>query len=207
MRNAGNARLRCGGMLPDARHGRFVVRCSIQLSYGRGLRSRVLSGSHDRGQGPPYWWKKHDRAGGGAADAVANAKDARAYFTRNCCSITVLAPPNPLRSVSGDAAYIASVITQIPGPVLLVGHSYGGMVITNAVERAPNVVGLVYICAFIPEVGESIQSLASNATDSLLGLALRPMPVVREKMFQHGEQPCSEPPALRVHVSKRCALN
>jgi pimeloyl-ACP methyl ester carboxylesterase len=88
--------------------------------------------------------------------------------------IAVVAPANPLRSVSGDAAYLASVVNQIPGPVLLVGHSYGGMVITNTVALAPNVVGLVYICAFIPEVGESIQDLAANATDSLLGPALRP---------------------------------
>lgn len=88
--------------------------------------------------------------------------------------IAVVAPANPLRSVSGDAAYVASVVNQIPGPVLLVGHSYGGMVITNAAVQTPNVVGLVYICAFIPEVGESIQSLAAQATDSLLGAALRP---------------------------------
>jgi pimeloyl-ACP methyl ester carboxylesterase len=46
--------------------------------------------------------------------------------------IPVTAPANPLRSVSGDAAYIASVVNQIPGPVLLVGHSYGGVVISNA---------------------------------------------------------------------------
>lgn len=88
--------------------------------------------------------------------------------------IAVMAPANPLRSVSGDAAYIASVASQIPGPVLLVGHSYGGMVITNAAPQAANVVGLVYIAAFIPEEGESVQSLADQATDSLLGPALRP---------------------------------
>jgi len=46
--------------------------------------------------------------------------------------IAVVAPANPLRSVSGDAAYVASVVNQIPGPVLIVGHSYGGVVITNA---------------------------------------------------------------------------
>ncbi len=90
--------------------------------------------------------------------------------------IPVLAPANPLRSVSGDAAYIASVINNIPGPVLLVGHSYGGMVITNAAVSAPNVIGLVYICAFLPDEGESVQGLAENATDSLLGPALRPVP-------------------------------
>lgn len=88
----------------------------------------------------------------------------------------VVAPANPLRSVSGDAAYIASVVNQIPGPVLLVGHSYGGVVITNAAAETPNVVGLVYICAFLPDVGESVQALAEGATDSLLGPALRPAP-------------------------------
>jgi pimeloyl-ACP methyl ester carboxylesterase len=88
--------------------------------------------------------------------------------------IAVMAPANPLRSVSGDAAYIASVVNQIPGPVLLVGHSYGGMVISNAAPQAENVVGLVYVCAFIPEGGESIQALAEQSTDSLLGGGLRP---------------------------------
>ena len=72
--------------------------------------------------------------------------------------IPVMAPANPLRSVSGDAAYIASVVNQIPGPVLLVGHSYGGVVISNASPQAANVVGLVYVCAFIPDEGEALQS-------------------------------------------------
>jgi len=88
--------------------------------------------------------------------------------------IAVMAPANPLRSVSGDAAYIASVVNQIPGPVLLVGHSYGGVVISNASPQTENVVGLVYVCAFIPDEGESIQALAEQATDSLLGPNLRP---------------------------------
>src|SRR5215207_4728671 len=88
--------------------------------------------------------------------------------------ITVMAPANPLRGVSSDAAYLASVANQIPGPVLLVGHSYGGVVITNAAPQAKNVVGLVYVCAFIPDEGESLQALAEQATDSLLGPALRP---------------------------------
>jgi pimeloyl-ACP methyl ester carboxylesterase len=88
--------------------------------------------------------------------------------------IPVMAPANPLRSVSGDAAYIASVVNQIPGPVLLVGHSYGGVVISNASPQADNVVGLVYVCAFIPDEGEALQTLAEQATDSLLGPNLRP---------------------------------
>jgi pimeloyl-ACP methyl ester carboxylesterase len=88
--------------------------------------------------------------------------------------ITVMAPANPLRGVSSDAAYIASVANQIEGPVLLVGHSYGGMVITNVSPLAPNVVGLVYVAAFAPDEGESVQALAAQATDSQLGNALRP---------------------------------
>ena len=57
---------------------------------------------------------------------------------------TVVAPANPLRGVAADSAYTASLLNQIDGPVLLVGHSYGGVVITNAATSAPNVVGLVY---------------------------------------------------------------
>jgi pimeloyl-ACP methyl ester carboxylesterase len=88
--------------------------------------------------------------------------------------LTVMAPANPLRSVAGDAAYTASVVNQVAGPVLLVGHSYGGVVITNTGTQTPNVVGLVYVGAFIPDEGESVQDLAAQATDSLLGPALRP---------------------------------
>ena len=88
--------------------------------------------------------------------------------------VKVQALANPLRSLSGDSAYIASVVNQIPGPVLLVAHSYGGAVISAAAPQAKNVVGLVYVAAFIPDEGETLQSLAEQATDSLVGPALRP---------------------------------
>jgi len=88
--------------------------------------------------------------------------------------VQTFAPANPLRGVSSDAAYVASAVRQIPGPVLLVGHSYGGVVITNASPQADNVVGLVYVAAFLPDEGESVQALAEQATDSLLGPNLRP---------------------------------
>jgi pimeloyl-ACP methyl ester carboxylesterase len=78
-----------------------------------------------------------------------------------------------LRGINHDAAYIASVASQIPGPVLLVGHSYGGAVITNAGNRADNVRGLVYVAAFITDEGETGQNLAMQATDSKVGPALR----------------------------------
>ena len=72
--------------------------------------------------------------------------------------IPVIAPPNPLRGLASDAAYIASLAAQIDGPVVLVGHSYGGAVITVA-GAAENVVGLVYIAAYVPEEGESLGEL------------------------------------------------
>jgi pimeloyl-ACP methyl ester carboxylesterase len=107
--------------------------------------------------------------------AFADASGWSAVITElQADGIAVVAPPNPLRGVASDAAYIASVVNQIPGPVLLVGHSYGGVVITNAGVQTPNVVGLVYICAFLPDEGESVQDLAAQATDSLLGPNLRP---------------------------------
>ena len=70
---------------------------------------------------------------------------------------TVLTPPNLLHGVAGDAAYIASFLTQrTTGPVVLVGHSYGGVVITNAGASGGDVKALVYVDAFIPEAGEAV---------------------------------------------------
>ena len=63
---------------------------------------------------------------------------------------TAVAPANPLRGVTADSAYTASLLNQIDGPVLLAGHSYGGAVITNAATSAPNVAGLVFVAAFAP---------------------------------------------------------
>jgi pimeloyl-ACP methyl ester carboxylesterase len=79
---------------------------------------------------------------------------------------SVIAPPNPLRGVRSDSAYIASVINQIDGPILLVAHSYGGAVISNAGAKASNVVGLVYVAALIPEEGERLTDVQSK--DSIL---------------------------------------
>jgi pimeloyl-ACP methyl ester carboxylesterase len=76
--------------------------------------------------------------------------------------VTIVAPPNPLRGLSGgDGEYLKSVIDEIDGPVLLVGHSYGGSVITAA-GTADNVVGLVYISAFAPDQGENLTDLQSK---------------------------------------------
>ena len=87
---------------------------------------------------------------------------------------TVVAPPNPLRGLAADSAYIGGVLGQIDGPVLLVGHSYGGAVITNAAATAPNVLGLVYVAGFAPDEGEVLGAVASGSKDSVLNSALVP---------------------------------
>jgi len=88
--------------------------------------------------------------------------------------IQVTAPANPLRGISTDAAYIASVLNQIPGPVLAVGHSYGGAVISNAATDTANVVGLVFVAAFAPDEGERLGDVESGSKDSVLMTALAP---------------------------------
>jgi pimeloyl-ACP methyl ester carboxylesterase len=88
--------------------------------------------------------------------------------------IRVTAPANPLRGIASDTAYIAAVIEQIDGPVVAVGHSYGGAVITNAATDAKNVVGLVYVAAFAPEEGETLGAAEAESKDSILNTALVP---------------------------------
>jgi pimeloyl-ACP methyl ester carboxylesterase len=89
--------------------------------------------------------------------------------------VQVTAPANPLRGLSSDSAYLASFLNQIPGPVLAVGHSYAGAVISNAATKASNVVGLVYVAAFAPEEGERLGDVASTSKDSVLSAALVPL--------------------------------
>jgi pimeloyl-ACP methyl ester carboxylesterase len=85
---------------------------------------------------------------------------------------TVVAPANPLRGLADDTAYIASVVDQIEGPVLLVGHSYAGAIISNVVARARNVVGLVFVAAFAPDDGEWLGDVTARSKDAILGPAL-----------------------------------
>ena len=89
--------------------------------------------------------------------------------------VQVTAPPNPLRGIAIDSAYLASRLDQIPGRVLAVGHSYGGAVITNAAAKARNVVGLVYVAAFAPDEGELLGNVEAGSKDSVLNAALVPL--------------------------------
>src|SRR5919197_5077734 len=89
--------------------------------------------------------------------------------------ISVMAPANPLRGIAAASAYAASVFGQIEGPIVAVGHSYGGAVITNAATEAKNVVGLVYVAAFATEEGERLADVEGASKDSVLNSALVPL--------------------------------
>jgi pimeloyl-ACP methyl ester carboxylesterase len=84
----------------------------------------------------------------------------------------VVAVANPLRSVKGDASYLASLLDAIPGPIVLVGHSYGGTVITVAATGKHNVKALVYVSGLAPDLGETASGLVGKFAGSTLGPTL-----------------------------------
>jgi pimeloyl-ACP methyl ester carboxylesterase len=88
----------------------------------------------------------------------------------------VLAPADPLRGLASDAAYVASVLKTIKGPIVLVGHSYGGAVITAAATQVAKVKALVYLNAFALAQGESAAAISERFTNNELATALLPRP-------------------------------
>jgi len=88
----------------------------------------------------------------------------------------VIAPADPLRSLTSDSTYIRSVLDSITGPIVLVGHSYGGAVITNAAAGDPNVKALVFVAAFVPDVGEQLSTLLAKFPGSEAPAALKQVP-------------------------------
>jgi pimeloyl-ACP methyl ester carboxylesterase len=101
--------------------------------------------------------------------AFADASSWNGVIERlQAAGIQVTAPAIPLRGIAHDSAYIASFLNQIPGPVLAVGHSYAGAVISNAATDADNVAGLVFVAAFAPEEGERLGEVEATSTDSVL---------------------------------------
>ena len=99
-------------------------------------------------------------ADGSSWNAVATALRGQGF--------TVLAPPNLLHGVAADAAYVASFLAQrTSGPVVLVGHSYGGFVITNAGTGGGDVRALVYVDAFIPDEGETVFEILGGSGSAL----------------------------------------
>jgi pimeloyl-ACP methyl ester carboxylesterase len=88
---------------------------------------------------------------------------------------SVIAVANPLRSVAADAAAVSDVVRTVEGPVVLVGHSYGGAVISNVAPDAGDITGLVYVAAFAPDYGESANTLAAKFPGSTLPEAVQPV--------------------------------
>jgi pimeloyl-ACP methyl ester carboxylesterase len=123
----------------------------------------------------------------------------------------VIAYANPLRSVAGDAAGLSALVRTLNGPVVLVGHSYGGAVITNVRADAGEIIGLVYVAAFALDGGESCGGVSSSVPGSSLGEALQVVPlpdgadvyISQEKFHQ---QFCADLPAdtaRRMAVAQR----
>jgi pimeloyl-ACP methyl ester carboxylesterase len=117
-------------------------------------------------------------------------------------SLGVVAAANPLRSITGDAAYLRNVIAGIGRPVVLVGHSYGGLVITEAAAGNDSVVGLVYVGAFAPAQGESALDLSGKFPGSSLGdtlVASRSPPVGTSSPSGRRRSTTSSPPTSPLH--------
>jgi len=86
----------------------------------------------------------------------------------------VVATQHPLTSLADDVEITRRLVEAQEGPVLLVGHSYGGAIITEAAHKCPNVTGLVYVAAFGPEAGESLASLGASGPPPPGAVAIRP---------------------------------
>lgn len=99
-------------------------------------------------------------ADGSSWSAVTARLQSRGY--------TVAVEPNPLRGVASDALYLKNYLAAIPGPIVLVAHSYGGMVITRAATGNANVKALVYVDAYIPQAGDTVLGLTSAQPGSTL---------------------------------------
>lgn len=113
----------------------------------------------------------------------------------------VVAAANPLRGVQSDADYVNTVLNSIEGPIVLVGHSYGGMVISNAVKDNSNVQALVYVDAFAPEAGESAFTLSTLYPGSMLAPALAPVALpngINDLYIQQGSVPTVFAPDIPV---------
>ena len=124
----------------------------------------------------------------------------------------VIAAANPLRGLAADAAAVSDLVRTIDGPVVLVGHSYGGMVISNVAADAGDITGLVYVAAFAPEPGESAFTLAQRFPGSTLGDALRPVPrsngttdlyIAREIFHEQFAADVPAPEAARMAATQR----
>jgi len=173
----------------------------------------TANSSHSHGPKPTIVLVHGDWADGSSWSAVIERLQDRGY--------RVLAPPNPLRGPIGDSAYLAGYLQTLTGPIVLVGHSYGGFVITNAATGNVNVKALVYIDAFIPDVNQQLVQLSagscldpntafdavpfSGGVDLYLRTAANPPYTGFNQCFANGVDP--EKAAVLAAVQRPAALN
>lgn len=110
---------------------------------------------------------------GAWADSSGFAESIRAVQQQGHRAI---APANPLRDLAGDSAYLAAVLGTLSGPIVLVGHSYGAAVISNAATGNAQVAALVFVNGYVPDEGESVLQLAQLNEGSLIPESLQPLP-------------------------------
>jgi pimeloyl-ACP methyl ester carboxylesterase len=125
----------------------------------------------------------------------------------------VVAVANPLRGLAADAACVSDHLRSIEGPVVLVGHSYGGAVITNVNPEAAEILGLVYVAAFAPLPGDSCFELSAVFPGSTLGDALQAVSrsdgtttdllIVRERFHEQFAADVPAPRAARMAATQR----
>ena len=125
-----------------------------------GAQVRHVAGERFAGPKPTIVLEHGGFADGSSWDRVISILQHEGY--------TVDAPPTPLLGLASDTAYLASYLQTISGPIILVGHSYGGMVITGAATGNANVKGLVYVDALEPAAGESLEQLTFAKPGSCL---------------------------------------
>jgi pimeloyl-ACP methyl ester carboxylesterase len=130
----------------------LIIICLLALSFVL-MPATVAPAQTSKGVKPTIVLVHGAWADGSSWNEVSSRLQSRGY--------TVDVPPNTLRGVSDDASYLASYLATISGPIVLVGHSYGGFVISNAATGNANVKALVYVDAFIPAQGETLLSLTS----------------------------------------------
>ncbi len=138
---------------------------SLDTGFGSGTASAAADDRH-HGPKPTVVLVHGAFADSSSRNGVVSRLQKRGY--------PVIAPANPLRGLRSDADYLKRLLATVSGPVMLVGHSYGGAVITNAAVNNPNVKDLVYVAAFAPEAGETALGLSNQFPGSTLGDALAP---------------------------------
>ena len=110
---------------------------------------------------------------GAWADATGFDAEIRALRERG---FTVIGFANPLRDLAADARYLVETLRSLTGPIVLVGHSYGGNVISVAAASVDQVKALVYLNGWMCDEGESQQELLEKFAGSLVGPSIRPVP-------------------------------